>query len=188
MLIFHIAEKPRWEAARLAGSYAWSTLGRTLDDEGFLHASRPEQVAAVLERFYRDHTGELVLLAIDTDLLTAPWREDQVGDDRYPHIYGPLNPSAVTEVRPIAAPGSAIGTAPSASKAPRRSFLQLWLSEFLFRITMAVFVMAVATASGFAVAAGHRETWGLAGMVGGALIAVAIVIPVARRRAARDDR
>ncbi|WP_415630067.1 DUF952 domain-containing protein, partial [Nocardioides dubius] len=102
MLIFHIAERPRWEAAQLAGSYAWSTLGRSLDDEGFLHASRAEQVAGVIDRFYRNHDGDLLLLTIDTDLLTSPWREDQVGDATFPHIYGPLNPSAVIEVRPLA--------------------------------------------------------------------------------------
>ncbi|MFS3129902.1 DUF952 domain-containing protein [Nocardioides sp. Bht2] len=190
MLIFHIAEKARWEAAELAGSYAWSTLGRTLDDEGFLHASRADQVAGVLGRFYRGHQGELVLLTIDTDLLSSPWREDQVGDDTYPHIYGPLNPSAVTDVQPVTAdPAPATGTAAAAgSPRPPRTLLQLWLSEFLFRIAMAVFVMAVATAAGVAVAAGYRESWGLAGMIAGAALALALVVPLARRRSARANR
>lgn len=182
MLIFHIAEKDRWEAAQIAGSYAWSTLGRTLDDEGFLHASRLEQVAGVLERFYGDHDGELVLLTIDTDLLTAPWREDQVGDDTYPHIYGPLNPSAVVDVRPAATPRTASATPPASPQARPRTLLQLWLSEFLFRIATAVFVMAVATAGGFAVATGYRESWGLVGLIGGAIVALGVVIPITRRR------
>ncbi len=42
-----------------------------------------------------------MLLTIDTDLLDVPWREDPVGDDTFPHIYGPLAPTAVVEVRPL---------------------------------------------------------------------------------------
>ena len=50
-------------------------------------------------RYYADVEEPLLLLTIDTDLLFAPWREDPVGDDTYPHIYGPLNPDAVVETR-----------------------------------------------------------------------------------------
>jgi uncharacterized protein (DUF952 family) len=42
-----------------------------------------------------------VLLTIDTDKLKVPWREDRVGDDTFPHIYGPLSPGAVVAVEPL---------------------------------------------------------------------------------------
>ena len=95
MRIFHIATVVDWEQALAAGAYTTSTRGRTLEQEGFLHASREDQTAGVFDRYYRDAGEPLVLLTIDTDLLDVPWREDEVGSDTYPHIYGPLNPGAV---------------------------------------------------------------------------------------------
>jgi uncharacterized protein (DUF952 family) len=99
--IFHIATVPDWERACETGTYTTSTVGRTLSEEGFLHASRRDQVAGVFGRYYREAPESLVLLTIDTDLLGVPWREDQVGDDTFPHIYGPLSPRAVVDVQPI---------------------------------------------------------------------------------------
>jgi len=99
--IFHIATASDWSSAQQSGAYATSTRGRTLEDEGFLHAARREQVPGVFNRYYHDAGEQLVLLTIDTDLLDVPWREDPVGADSFPHIYGPLSPSAVTKVLPL---------------------------------------------------------------------------------------
>jgi uncharacterized protein (DUF952 family) len=46
-----------------------------------------------------------VLLVIDAGKLTAPLRYEAVPGEPapYPHIYGPLNPDAVVEVRPFTA-------------------------------------------------------------------------------------
>ncbi len=104
MRIFHIATVTDWVAAEASGSYTTSTRGRTLEQEGFLHASREDQTAGVLERYYRDAGEPLLLLTIDTDRLDVPWREDEVGSDTYPHIYGPLSPAAVVDVRPMDPP------------------------------------------------------------------------------------
>jgi uncharacterized protein (DUF952 family) len=105
--IFHIATVSDWEQALRTGAYTTSTVGRTLDEEGFLHAARQEQVAGVFERYYRGAGVPLVLLTIDTDLLDVPWREDPVGDDTYPHLYGRLSPPAVVEVQPLYETGRA---------------------------------------------------------------------------------
>ena len=99
MRIFHIATVADWERARESGAYTTSTVGRSLEDEGFLHASREDQVAGVFQRYYRDLHEPLVLLTVDTDLLEVPWREDPVGTDTFPHVYGPLSPAAVVEQR-----------------------------------------------------------------------------------------
>ena len=98
MRIFHIATAADWEQAQVTGAYATSTRGRTLEEEGFLHASRAEQVEGVRAAYYADVDEPLVLLTIETDLLDVPWREDPVGDDTFPHVYGPLSPHAVVEV------------------------------------------------------------------------------------------
>jgi glutathione S-transferase len=70
--IHHLALAPEWEAARAAGEpYRRSTLGVSLDEQGFVHCSFPEQVRATADRFY---TGrhDVVLLVLDPDRLTSP--------------------------------------------------------------------------------------------------------------------
>jgi NAD(P)-dependent dehydrogenase (short-subunit alcohol dehydrogenase family)/uncharacterized protein (DUF952 family) len=97
--IFHIAEPATWARARPSGDFTMSTRGRTLEEEGFIHCSQPQQVALVLDAVYADLEHDLLLLVIDTDLLASPWQLDDVpgADDPFPHIYGPLNASAVVD-------------------------------------------------------------------------------------------
>ncbi|RNL65501.1 DUF952 domain-containing protein [Nocardioides marmoriginsengisoli] len=99
--MFHVALVSDWEAAVAAGDYRVSSLGVTLEQEGFLHASRADQWEGVLQRYYADVTEPLVLLVIDPARLTAPMVVEAVGQDTYPHIYGPLNVDAVVETRPL---------------------------------------------------------------------------------------
>jgi glutathione S-transferase len=102
--IFHIATVSDWEAAQASGSYTTSTLGRTLEEEGFLHASREDQWEGVRERFYADVTEPLVLLVVDTDLLDVPVVEEVPAPgmtETFPHVYGPLDPAAVVAARPL---------------------------------------------------------------------------------------
>ena len=71
------ADLPRGDSRRLGsgpgdGAYTTSTYGVTLEQEGFIHASRADQWEAVRERFYADVDEPLVLLEIDTDLLDVP--------------------------------------------------------------------------------------------------------------------
>jgi uncharacterized protein (DUF952 family) len=99
-MVFHIAERPDWEAARDAGGpYEMSTRGQSLAEVGFIHASRDEeQVRTVQRAFYAD-LDDLVLLVVDTKDLDV--REEPVGDDVFPHIYGPIPLDAVIDVRPL---------------------------------------------------------------------------------------
>jgi uncharacterized protein (DUF952 family) len=101
--ILHIAFVEHWEAAQEAGSYRWSTRGKSLDDGAtFIHASRPEQVAMVANFVYADVAEPLCLLVIDTGrLVSAVCDEDLDGIGiSFPHIYGPLNLDAVVGVQP----------------------------------------------------------------------------------------
>jgi uncharacterized protein (DUF952 family) len=101
--ILHLAFVDQWAAAQQAGSYRWSTRGKSLDDGAtFIHASRPEQVATVANFAYADVTEPLCLLVIDTTrLISALCVEDLDGTGTtFPHIYGPLNLDAVVDVRP----------------------------------------------------------------------------------------
>lgn len=177
MQIFHIAEKSRWDAAKLAGAYAQSTYGRSLEDEGFIHACREDQWQGVRDRYYAGAAETLTLLVIDTDRLTSPWSEEEVGDTTYPHIHGPLNPSAV--VREVPLPGS------GATRTHGTSFARLFLTEILVRMLAGVLVMALAIAGYYAAEALFDGQHGLLGLALGVLIAIAILTPVLRRRSSR---
>jgi uncharacterized protein (DUF952 family) len=103
MRIFHVATRSDWEAARASGSYTTSTLGRTLAEEGFIHASHVDQWQGVRERFYAGVTEPLLLLVIETELLTSPVVEEVPADatESFPHVYGPINASAVVQTIPL---------------------------------------------------------------------------------------
>jgi uncharacterized protein (DUF952 family) len=103
--IYHIAIAADWQRAVRDGQYTMSTRGLTLAEQGFIHASTAEQVPVVAEAFYRG-APDLLLLVIDTDLVGPPIRYEHVPGQAapYPHIYGPLNATAVVEARPFSAP------------------------------------------------------------------------------------
>jgi uncharacterized protein (DUF952 family) len=103
--IYHLALAQDWAQAQRDGQYTASTRGRTLAEEGFIHASTAAQVDQVADAFYRD-APDLVLLVIDTERVGSPIRYELVPGqaDPYPHIYGPLNPDAVVEARPFHVP------------------------------------------------------------------------------------
>ena len=53
----------------------------------------------MLSRHYASYSGELILLGIDPSRLTAPLQwdvVDTVTGERFPHVYGPITPDAVT--------------------------------------------------------------------------------------------
>lgn len=101
--IFHIATVADWDEARRQGRYTTSTRGRTLAEEGFIHASRGDQWQAVHRNFYSDVTEPLVLLVIDTERLAVPVVEEAVPDtdETFPHVYGALDPAAVVQAVPM---------------------------------------------------------------------------------------
>lgn len=102
--IVHIARAQDWDGARACGYYRVSTLGRALEEVGFIHCSLPHQVRHVADAFYRGSAG-LVLLVIDPDRVGPEIRYEAADGtgERFPHIYGPLNVDAVVAVEPFEA-------------------------------------------------------------------------------------
>jgi uncharacterized protein (DUF952 family) len=98
--LFHIARSDDWQAAQPAGVYTVSSLGRQLEEEGFIHMSFSHQVKTVADVVYNGMTG-LVLLQIDPARLNAPVVVEALGDavEPFPHLYGALNTDAVMAVR-----------------------------------------------------------------------------------------
>lgn len=104
MEIWHLALRADWEAARADGAYRASTRGRGLKDVGFIHASTPDQLAAVAEFGYSGEKAELCVLVMDDDAIRAAGtlvrHEDGGNGELYPHIYGEIDPAWVVEVLP----------------------------------------------------------------------------------------
>lgn len=100
--LFHLALPDDWEAAVSQGEYRTSTRGRTLDDVGFVHCARSEQVTGVADRFYAD-VDLLLVLRLDPSAIPSEIRDEPAvegGTERFPHVYGPIPVTAVTVVSP----------------------------------------------------------------------------------------
>ena len=99
-VVYHCSLVSDWEDAQRSGSYTISSRGRTLRQEGFVHASYAEQVPGVLQRYYADLTEPLCLLTIDPDLVGCAVVAENLtgGEELFPHIYGPIPVDAVTAV------------------------------------------------------------------------------------------
>jgi uncharacterized protein (DUF952 family) len=92
--VLHITTSQAWAEAQAAGSLVTPSL----HEEGFIHCSTAEQLEATANRIFRG-SGELLLLVVDPDRLTAPLKWERATDvgAEFPHIYGPLNLDAVVE-------------------------------------------------------------------------------------------
>ena len=96
--IYHLAFLADWDAGLERGEYS----APSLSEEGFIHASGDEaQMLRVAARLFAGR-GDLLVLDVDPDRLSANSpviREPARSGEMYPHIYGTINPEAVTQVR-----------------------------------------------------------------------------------------
>ncbi|WP_456823237.1 DUF952 domain-containing protein [Cellulomonas sp. P5_E12] len=110
MEILHLTERAHWDDAVRTGSYRWSTRGRTLEQVGFVHASTREQLPGVAAFLYTGATEQLCVLVMETDTIAAAGTrvafEDGGKGELYPHIYGPIDPAWVSDVRPARMAGA----------------------------------------------------------------------------------
>jgi ribulose-phosphate 3-epimerase len=90
--LFHLALTRDVDDAAATGQYRVSTIGRTLAEEGFIHASFAHQVAEVADRYYAGVDEPLTLLRVDPARLASPVRVE----GGFPHVYGPIDLSAVS--------------------------------------------------------------------------------------------
>lgn len=94
-MIYHVTKRSDWEDAKVKGYYEAASL----HTEGFIHNSTKNQVAGVLDRYYKDEK-ELVLLHIDETKLTAPLKYELAPsvNEMFPHLYGAVNLDAIIEI------------------------------------------------------------------------------------------
>jgi uncharacterized protein (DUF952 family) len=172
--IFHIALRSEWDDAQQTGGYTTSTRGRTLAEEGFIHASRGHQWQGVRDAFYADVAEPLVLLVIDTDRLISPVVEEPPAagvDETFPHIYGPLNTGAVVQVVPLDEHGSP----------PQETFSSIFLREMFHNVALGLLLLVVVVAAALMGRAVAPDWGALAGTGVGSAVGVPLVLALHRR-------
>lgn len=101
-MILHITSYKEWERAKHSNQY----IAPSLESDGFIHCSTVKQVIDTANLFYKGQNG-LVLLCIDETKLKSECKYENPtgGSDHnpdvgnlFPHIYGPINMSAITKV------------------------------------------------------------------------------------------
>ncbi|WP_432988117.1 DUF952 domain-containing protein [Dactylosporangium sp. CA-233914] len=97
MPIYKILLPAEWAEFETAGVFAGSPLDRA---DGFVHLSSAEQLHRTASRYFSGEP-ELVVLAVDADLLGADLRWEDNAHGTFPHLYAPLPLSAVTEARHV---------------------------------------------------------------------------------------
>ncbi len=68
-MIHHVTAPDTWAQAVEDDTFTESTLGRSLEEEGFIHCCEADQLDFVLTNFYGGVDHDLVLLTIDPALL-----------------------------------------------------------------------------------------------------------------------
>lgn len=87
----HLARRSEWEAQRHTPSYRPGAFAT----EGFVHCTDGlDRLLVPANAYFRNDPGPFVVLEIDLDRVAAPVRYD-ADPPIYPHVYGPIEPSAV---------------------------------------------------------------------------------------------
>lgn len=96
-MLYHIVQPEYWTTLNEEASYTPETFVQ----EGFIHLSTQEQVAGVLERYYKN-VRPLLVLHLDESRFSAPLRyEASTGGELFPHLYGPLNRDAIMQIETL---------------------------------------------------------------------------------------
>ncbi|MCX5225323.1 DUF952 domain-containing protein [Streptomyces sp. NPDC006553] len=93
-MLLHVVPLADWSAAPDT-PYAPASLTA----EGFVHCSPDEAAALVIaDARYQDVPGPLLVLVIDEERLAGEVRWEGSGGTLFPHVYGPIERDAVTQV------------------------------------------------------------------------------------------
>ena len=94
---FHMVPAEVWAATDPNGPYEASSLVT----EGFVHCTDGEaELLATANRHYAADARAFLALTVDLDTTGSPWRIDDPAGI-YPHIYGPIERSAILGQVPL---------------------------------------------------------------------------------------
>ena len=97
-IIFKICPGMLWQAAEKAGRFDGAPIDLT---DGYIHFSTADQVRETAAKHFAGQR-DLLLIAVDAGPLseTLKWEVSR-GGALFPHLYAPLDPSAVLWVKPL---------------------------------------------------------------------------------------
>ena len=101
-MIFHITTLQEWEKALVKGEY----VANSLIEEGFIHCSTLYQTTDTANIFFKGQTGMVILCINEHNLESGIKYESPISEGHhdpdvgtlFPHVYGPINLSAVIKV------------------------------------------------------------------------------------------
>ncbi|KIQ20706.1 glutathione S-transferase [Rhodococcus sp. Leaf7] len=99
-ILVHMCTEAEWQESVTAGVVAPPSL----QEQGFVHLSTPQQVHLPANRLFSGRR-DIVLLAVEPARLNArlEWEPGVPGDPEsmlFPHAYGPIPLTAVVDVQP----------------------------------------------------------------------------------------
>jgi uncharacterized protein (DUF952 family) len=95
--MFHVCTPEQWAIWEDQDRYEAAGLS----EEGFIHCCTEQQLNGVLERYFSG-IDQVFLLHLDTEKIEAALKwEPAVGGELFPHIYGPINKSAVLGIESL---------------------------------------------------------------------------------------
>lgn len=96
-MILHVAALKDWNDCIDRDSYfppAFAT-------EHFIHCCTAAQLDGVLNRYFKNVSDLLLLVLDESKILSEVRYEVGPNGDRFPHVYGHINKSAVIRIEPI---------------------------------------------------------------------------------------
>lgn len=91
----HLVPQAAWDARDPAAPYTPEAYAA----DGFVHCTDgDDEMLRTANRHYRSDWRAFFVLTLDLERTGSPWRFDAPGKP-YPHVYGPIDPAAVLEVR-----------------------------------------------------------------------------------------
>jgi len=99
MIIFHIIDKN--EVQSIQGLRHYKPV--SLENEGFIHCSRINQLVRVAQNHYR-HSNGIFIMAVESTQAGNPVIFEDLYNlgEKYPHIYGSIEMTAVKNIYPMA--------------------------------------------------------------------------------------
>ena len=94
--IYHVVIPDYWEQFTQKTAYT----APTFEEEKFIHCCTKEQIEYVLTTYFKG-VANILLLKIDTDLLTSALKIEPANGQYFPHIYGAINKNAIVELKHI---------------------------------------------------------------------------------------
>lgn len=96
-MIYHVVHSDEWNRQLGLSNFTPPDF----QHEGFIHCCTKEQLPGVLERYYNGVSG-LLLLHLDESKLSSELKyESSTNNEKFPHLFGPINREAVVKIEPI---------------------------------------------------------------------------------------